>query len=361
MHHRVYHFHGHLFKWRTIFTEEILAVFLAVLVFVMPLSAVPMRFDDRALFMKSTLPGATTSYTISMQHMTPESPIGSIDLLFCIDPIPYMACVTPPGLDVSGATLSSQTGETGFSIQAKSSNRIVISRPATPINPLEGVSSYTFDNIKNPQGSGKSFAIRMKSLASTNGTGQQIDFGSVKGQVTEGIVLQTQVPPMLIFCAAGEVSDDCSTNNDNFFTDMGQMGANTTLTAKSQLAVGTNASGGFAIVTYGLPPTAGTNVMQSPDSPTESNPGTNQFGINLVENNELNIGNDPEGDWANAIPATNYGQANRYMYAEGDTIAYSPNVSLMKKFTVSYILNTSNTMRAGVYTTTINYVASGRF
>ena len=142
---------------------------------------------------------------------------------------------------------------------------------------------------------------------------------------------------------------------------MGQMGPDTTLTAKSQMAVGTNASGGFAVVTYGLPPTAGTNVMNAPTSPTESNPGTNQFGINLVENSELNIGSDPEGEWANAIPSVNYGQPNRYMYAEGDTIAYSPNVSLMKKFTVSYILNTSNSMRAGVYTTTINYIASGRF
>lgn len=361
MHHRVYHFHGHLFTWRTIFTEEVLAVFLAVLVFIVPLSAAPIRFDERALLMKSTIPGATTSYTFSLQHMTPGAPIGSIDFLFCIDPIPYMPCVTPPGLDVSGATLSEQSGEVGFSIQSKTANHIVINRLPTPINPMEGISKYVFNNIKNPQGNGKSFAVRMKSLSTTNGTGQHIDFGSVKGQVTEGIVLETQVPPMLIFCVAGEVADNCESTNDDFFTDMGQMGTGTTLTAKSEMAVGTNASGGFAIVTYGLPPTAGTNVMGSPSSPTESSPGTSQFGINLVENSELNIGSNPEGEWANAVPTTNYSQPNRYMYAEGDTIAYSPNVSLMKKFTISYILNTSSSMRAGVYTTTINYIASGRF
>ena len=360
MHHRVYRFHGFLFRWRTLFTEELLAFVLALAIFVVPLSAVPMRFDERGLFMKSTLPGATTSYTVSFQYMT-QAAVGSVDFLFCIDPIPYMPCVTPPGLDASGATLSDQSEETGFSIASKSSNHIVISRTPTSINPLNGVSSYTFENIKNPVGNGKSFAIRMKSLASTNGAGQQIDFGSVKGQVTEGIVLETQVPPMLIFCAAEQVAENCESTNDNYFSDMGQMAPDSTLIAQSQMAVGTNASGGFVITANGLPPTAGTDVMDSPDAPTESLPGTNQFGINLVANNDPTVGGDPEGIWTNATPTANYGQANKYMYVSGDAIASSPNVSLMKKFTISYVLNTSNTMRAGVYTTTINYIASGRF
>lgn len=310
--------------------------------------------------MKSTIPGATTSYTVSFQYMTPAV-VGSVDFLFCIDPIPYMPCVTPPGLDTSNATLTTQSGETGFSINSKTSNHIVIGRTPTSMDPLQGVSSYTFENIKNPAGNGKSFSIRMKSLASTNGTGPEIDFGSVKGQVAEGVVLETQVPPMLIFCVAGQVADNCESTNDNFFTDMGQMGTDTTLTAQSQFAVGTNASGGFAITANGLPPTAGTNVMNAPTSPTENLPGTNQFGINLVENSDLNLGSNPQGEWANAVPATNYSQPNQFMYTPGDMIAYSPNVSLMKKFTISYVLNTSNNMRAGVYTTTINYIASGRF
>jgi hypothetical protein len=33
----------------------------------------------------------------------------------------------------------------------------------------------------------------------------------------------------------------------------------------------------------------------------------------------------------------------------------------MKKFTVSYVVNSSDNLKAGVYTTTITYIASGRF
>lgn len=310
--------------------------------------------------MQSTAPNATTSYTISFDYMTPAA-VGSVDMLFCIDPIPYMPCVTPPGLDVSNAVLSTQTGETGFSIATKSANHIVLSRLPSVIAPGGSPSSYKFDNIKNPTASTPSFSIRLKSLASTNGTGPQIDFGSIKGQVTNSIEIETQVPPMLIFCAAGEVAEDCSSSNDNFFTDMGQMSTDSTLTAQSQLAVGTNASAGFVIITNGTPPAAATNVINAPSTPTESIPGTNQFAINLVENNAPAIGKNPEGIWANAIPAPDYNQPNLYKYLPGDVIAYSPNVSLMKKFTVSYILNSSDDLRAGVYTTTINYVASGRF
>lgn len=266
MKHRLFRLHGFLFKWRTILSEEVLAVFLAFLVF-MPLAAVPMRFSERSLFMQSTVPSATTSYTVSFQYMTPEA-VGSVDMLFCIDPIPYMPCVTPPGLDVSNAVLSEQTGETGFSISTQSTNRIVLSRTPSLIPPGGNFASYKFDNIKNPVNTTPSFSIRLKSLASTNGTGPQIDFGSIKGQISNPIEIETQVPPMLIFCAAGEVQDDCSSTNENFFTDMGEMSADSTLIAQSQMAVGTNATAGFVIITNGSPPAAATNVINASTTPT---------------------------------------------------------------------------------------------
>ncbi|MGV9001399.1 MAG: hypothetical protein ACOH18_00360 [Candidatus Saccharimonadaceae bacterium] len=310
--------------------------------------------------MKTTEPGATTSYTLALSYMTPE-PVGSLDMLFCISPIPYEPCVVPPGLDVSNAELDEQLGETGFSIQSKNTNHIVLTRPPSMIMSNTSASTYTFSNIKNPTDIKQSFSIRLRSHASTDATGPLIDFGSVKGQVGMGIVLETQVPPMLIFCVAQKVDDDCAGTNGTFFTDMGDLSENTTLTAQSQMAVGTNASAGFAITVNGNSLTAGTNVIDGLNTPTNSNAGSSQFGINLVANDQLGVGGDPEGIWANAVPSPDYSQPNKYKYKPGDVIAYSPNVSLMKKFTVSYIVNASPSLRAGVYTTTINYIASGRF
>jgi len=310
--------------------------------------------------MHSSVAGATTAYTLSLDYMTPEA-VGSLDMLFCISPIPYEPCVTPPGLDVSHAVLSTQTGETGFAISQISQNHLTISRAPTMIAGVGSKSTYTFENIVNPTYKVGSFSVRLRSHASTDATGPLIDFGSVKGEINEGIELQTQVPPMLIFCAAREVEDDCETTDGNYFSDMGDLSRENTLTAHSQMAVGTNASGGFAITVNGEPLTAGINVIDGMSSPSDSTAGKNQFGINLVANDQLGVGSDPEGVWANAVPSPDYAQPNKYKYVPGDVVAYSSSVSLMKKFTISYIVNASPSLRAGVYTTTINYIASGRF
>ncbi len=338
-------------------SSEMVALAVALFIFTMPVSAA-MRFQERGLYILNNTPAQTTSYTVSFRYMSPQN-VGSVEMLFCQDPIPYQACVTPPGFDASNATLSEQSGETGYSILSRSVNRIVLTRPPSMISAAP--SSYKLDNIVNPTNTDKAFAIRLKSHAATDATGPQIDFGSVRGQVATGIGVETQVPPILIFCAAEKVEEDCINTNKNYYTDMGQLSPQSTLVAQSQMAVGTNATGGFAITANGVPMTAGTNVIDGLATPTESTPGSNQFGINLVANNAPKIGNDPEGTWANAIPSPDYSVPNRYKYVSGDVVAYSPNVSLMKKFTVSYIANSQQDLKAGVYTTTITYIASGRF
>lgn len=350
--------HASVFSKRHIWSEEVLALVLVLFIFVSPVSAAT-RLTERGLFMQSSEPGVVTTYDVSFRYMTPAV-TGSVDMLFCIDPIPHHPCVTPPGLDVSGAVLSNQTGETGFAITSQSPNHLVLSRAPTMITP-GNKSTYTFTNVTNPTDTEESFSVRLRTHSTTDASGTQIDFGSVKGQVVNGVVIETQVPPMLIFCLAEEVDIGCGDTNDNYFTDMGDLTPQSTLTAQSQMAVGTNATAGFAVTVNGSPPAAGTNVVDTPTSPTESKQGSNQFAMNLVANNAPSIGADPEGTWANAIPSPEYGVANRYKYQAGDVVAYSPNVSLMKKFTVSYIMNSSPSLKAGVYSTTLTFIASGRF
>jgi hypothetical protein len=174
-------------------------------------------------------------------------------------------------------------------------------------------------------------------------------------------MVETQVPPMLIFCVAEQVDDNCAATNETYYNHMGTLDPNATLQAQSQMAVGTNASSGFAVTANGISMSAGTNVIDPLAAPTASKPGDNQFGINLVANSAPAVGRDPEGDWANAVTSPDYSVPNQYKYVSGDVVAYSSNVSLMKKFTVSYIVNSNENLHAGVYTTTITYIASGRF
>lgn len=358
MHHRLVRLHALVFSQRHIWSEEFIALLLVGLVFVVP-AAASTRLQERSLLVNSAVASVVTDYTVSYKYVTPAA-VGSVDMLFCIDPIPYHPCVTPPGLDVSGATLSSQLGDSGFTIAQQSTNHIQLARSPT-VPAAVGKSSYTFTNVRNPDTTSPAFSIRLRTHSSTDATGPLIDFGSVRSQMTDSIEIETQVPPMLVFCLAEIVDDNCSVSNDNYYTDMGNLSANDTLTAQSQMMVGTNATAGFAITAIGDPPAAGTNVIDAPTVPTTSQQGQNQFGINLVENSLPTVGNDPEGTFANAIPSPGYDIPNQYKFVSGDVVAFSPNVSLMKKFTISYILNSSPNLRAGVYTTTITYIASGRF
>lgn len=359
MRRRLPRFNGLSFiQWRHVWSEEFLALLLALFVFVVPASA-STRLENRSLIMASSTPGKVTSYTVGFRYMTP-TPINSVDLLFCVNPIPYEPCVTPPGLDVSAATLSTQSGEIGYSILSKSENHIVLTRLSTAI-PANTPSSYTFDNIKNPTDTSQAFSIRLQTHTSSDATGTQVDFGSVRGQVEPSIYIETQVPPQLIFCLSRQVELGCTGSDDTYYTDMGQLDADSTLVAKSQMAVGTNATAGFAVTAIGTPLAAGTNVIDGLKTPTASQVGVNQFGINLVQNTAPAIGGNPEGTFTNAEPTADYGIPNQYKYVSGDVVASSPNVSLMRKFTVSYIVNSNPDLKAGVYSTTITYIASGRF
>lgn len=347
----------HLQRWPYLLLEILLAFTLAILFIVNPVTAA-MRLQERSLYMNSSSAGANTFYKVGFRYMSPKS-IGSVELLFCEDPIPYHPCVTPKGMDVSKAILGSQEGETGFSIGTRSTNRLVLTRSSMEVEGLRSI--YRFDNIKNPVDTKHAFAIRLKTFASSDATGPQVDFGSIRGQITDAIEISAQVPPMLIFCLAQQVEYNCTKTNNINYTDMGQLSSQSTLTAQSQMAVGTNATAGFVITANGAPLTAGTNIIKSLERPTLSQKGEDQFGINLVANTEPVIGNDPEGEWVNAVVSSDYAKPNLYKYKSGDTVASSPNVSLMRKFTVSYIVNSHQDLKPGIYTTTINFIASGRF
>jgi hypothetical protein len=278
---------------------------------------------------------------------------------FCTDPMHTEPCVVPTGLDLSGATLLEQTGVDDYTMSIIAPNKLLFSR--TPAVVGQTPSTYKIGGIKNPDFNGHSFAIRLSDYASTDASGPIIDLGGIVTQVTKSIIIETQVPPILVFCVAAQVSPDCSTTNGVNFTDMGTLGPLDTLAASSQMAVGTNATAGYSIVVFGTPMQAGTSVIAPLTTPTPSSLGENQFGINLVANTDPLVGQDPDGDSINAVVAPDYAIPNHFKFVDGDEIATAPNVSLVRRFTVSYIVNSAPDLRPGVYTTTLTYICTGRF
>jgi len=346
-----------LLPHRLAIAQTVLLLLCSFVIFTAQGSAV-IRFTHRSLFINNAEPGVTTQYKVSLTYTT-QTTVGSIDMLFCMDPIPTDPCDAPTGLDVSNALLSNQTGETGYHANILAANHIVLSR--TPGAVGNTPSTYTFDNVVNPTDMSHSFSIRLSDYASTDASGPIIDLGSVLSAINLGVTIETQVPPMLLFCVGQVVNEGCTGTNGINYQDLGPLSPDETLYTQSEMSAATNASGGYVITANGPTMEAGTHVIDALTSPTASAAGNSQFGINLTANSSPNIGANPTGASTNAIVSPNYDNPNEFMYHDGDAVASAPGVSLFRTFTVSYIINSPPNLRAGVYTTTITYICTGRF
>lgn len=262
-------------------------------------------------------------------------------------------------MDVSGANLTGQAGNIGFSIDGANTtaNRIVLTRA-----PLPGAiahSTYSFGNIINPSLASPSTYIKISTHASTDGSGPNIDTGAVAFAVQEIFNIGAFVPPFLQLCVAITVAPDCSAMSGDSI-DLGILSSQRANTGQSQFATATNDLNGYTLFALGNTMTSGNNIIQPLSNPTASFPGTPQFGINLRGNLLPAVGQDPVG-LGTGLPTANYNIPNRFVYNSGDMIASSPLTTNYNRMTVSYLVNIPASQPAGVYATTITYVATVQF
>lgn len=316
------------------------------------------RFLNRSLFISSGAAGETAFYQLNLTYPSMNS-VGSLRLEFCDNPIPTIPCTLPAGLDISNATLSAQTGETGFSISDRNATTLILSR--TPSVTGNTVSTYKFDTIVNPSSETQDFYVRITSHASSDASDAFIDFGSVTAMLSHKINVYTQVPPILIFCVAGSINDVNCDDTEGNFVDYGELSTAQTYTSSSEILARTNAQYGYSILVYGQTMTAGVHAIPALSSPTESFVGISQFGMNLAQNTNPATGAAPSGPGTNAVIASDYNQTNKFVFRSGDIIASSNGVTPTRKFTANYIVNVSDDQRPGIYSTTISYLCVAGF
>lgn len=319
------------------------------------------EFTTRQLKMSTNLSGATAQYELSFSGQSAGT-VGSLRLQLCTnDPFYGTPCVAPAGLDMSGASLTAQTGMTGFSIHGSSTvNELVLTR--TPGTVTTGVVTYTLSGIKNPSNAGTIYG-RLETFASTDATGPRKDAGGLAvAYLGDGIGVQSVVPPYLLFCIGNTVQPyDCSTANGNF-TDFGEFSPSSTVTGQTQMIVATNAEFGYTIRATGTTLTSGVNVIPALTTPDISRRGVSQFGMNLRANSIPPVGRDASSSGASygAIrPA--YNTPNYFTFIPGDTLVQSTTPDNKRLFTVTYMVNVSKNQAPGAYVSTLTYVALASF
>lgn len=317
------------------------------------------KITNRSLTMSDSSAGKNNvTYLVALTR--PDNGlIGSLELEICSnDPFPGFPCTIPVGLDFAASSIANQTGITDFTIHTSSTaNKLIFTR--TPSVEPNGPITITLNNVTNPSSIG-SYFVRIRTFISNDATGPATDQGGFAIAITTPLGINTEVPPYLLFCVAKDIPGlSCAAGVGNS-VNLGELSFVQANAGYSQMLVGTNAGNGFNISVVGTPPTSGNNVINAINNIDNSQPGKDQFGINLVANSIPNIGQDPAGP-GTAIPVANYSNPNFYRFVNGETLVISNTVSNYRKFTVSYLVNRHKNTKPGIYNTVILYVALATF
>ena len=313
---------------------------------------------QRSIRLESAAADTITGYTVGFTIATPGT-LGSVELQFCSnDPLVEDPCTVPIGLDVSAATLDAQSGETGFAMGAGTdTNTIILSR--APASSTAQPVSYSFSNVHNPSSIG-SYYVRLTTYATTDASGARTDHGGLAFAINDAISITSKVPPYLLFCSGITITSfDCDTASGSYI-NFGNFSTASTAQAQTQLVAASNAEGGYNLTYQGTSLTSGNNVIPGMNPDDVSRPGVSQFGLNLRANTDPGIGVDIIGPGP-AVAAANYATPNRYLFNSGDIFATTSGTSDYNKFTLSYIVNISTAQPAGIYVSTLTYVATANF
>ncbi|HET7529074.1 MAG TPA: hypothetical protein VFJ84_02500 [Candidatus Saccharimonadales bacterium] len=322
-----------------------------------PASAITVT--DRSIVLSSNLPSASASHDFKFT-IPSTADIGSIKFEYCSNsPSFYKTCTVPAGLDVSAASLLSQSGNPGFTVNSALStpNQIIIHRTAAP--GLMVPSEYVFGGITNPSTPGESVFVKISTHTAEDASDANIDTGAVAFAVQSIFNVNAYVPPFLQMCVGVTVAPNCSSMSGDS-VDLGLLLSTRPGKGQSQFAIATNDPNGYVVYAMGTTLTSGSNIIPALPTPTTSIPGTGQFGINLRANLNPVIGQNPVGIGTGA-PAPAYNIPNRFTYIDGDSITTSILPSDYNRMTVSYMANVPKTQPPGIYSTTITYVATVQF
>lgn len=137
-------------------------------------------------------------------------------------------------------------------------------------------------------------------------------------------------------------------------SNLGVLTTETTATKTTNVKVRSYLSDGYILQLIGEPPKFEGHTLSTPNVPTLSIPGVEQFGINVVANSSPGVGANPVQVPGDGVPFgaadALYSTANMFKYSSGEIIARSLTDSGRTDYTVSMIVNISSATPAGNYT-----------
>ncbi len=131
---------------------------------------------------------------------------------------------------------------------------------------------------------------------------------------------------------------------------------------ETKFTVATNAQNGYVVTIAGdtLTHSNGIETIEAMGATADSSSiGTEQFGINLKDNSNPDVGAEPDG--GSGSPYGQYAIKDKFAFHSGDIIASASSFTYPTIFTISYLGNVAIDTEAGWYTTVLTLIATGRY
>jgi hypothetical protein len=363
--------------------------------------------------------GLKAKHTVTFTMDTNNATIGSITIMYCTSPIIQNSCTTPTGLDASHITSVTVTGYTGgnpsFALDtttanaslspsangvcngsssttrencvamARTSNAAETGKPSFTITYGGGGSNY----ITNPTVDNYSFYARILVFSSITFTGI-VDYGGTAAATAQQIDIMAKVQEILNFSVGTtptlRVGTACTPFNDTGEMVLGDTNSVlSTLQAfdnHSYFRINTNTVNGTAVYYSGDTLTSGAfniDPMPSQSGPvgTASSPGSEQFGL-AIDSDDV----DPGSNIGAGYSFTDLSSTAPYAHGQGainagpfdakfvfktssqtapEQIASSSAGISCDTGSVRYVANVSTSTPAGIYRTTITFIALGTY
>lgn len=223
-----------------------------------------------------------------------------------------------------------------------------------------GVSLIALCALAGPVAHAQSSSTNYKVEESFFGTGGELDASSPNykakqsaGETVVGNAASTNYQFQGGFNTSDEPLLEFAVNGGTY--SMGVLDYSITGGVTASFTVRNYLSSGYVVTLNGSPPAdpISGHVLSALTTPTASQTGEEQFGVNLVNNGNPNIGSDPaqvpDNTFSFGTAVTGYDTANLFKFVDGEVIALSPKSSGQTNYALSIIANTARETPAGEY------------
>ena len=143
-------------------------------------------------------------------------------------------------------------------------------------------------------------------------------------------------------------------------SNLGVLTTEKTASKTTKIKIRSYLSDGYMLQIVGNPPKYGNHTLNTLSTPSASKPGTEQFGINLAKNTTPDVGaaplQVPSAQMSFGAATDDYKTPNLFKYNSGDVVARSATESGQTDYTVSMIINVSESTPAGHFSSDFSAV-----